>query len=334
MSSGHRLVFVSSVIVSLLALCSPAKSQSSDPVHIIDVDKPTGIPAAGNLQAPGRHTPGVLRVDAEMVLVPVTVTDGMNRPVMGLDKRNFALSESGQQQQIRSFSTEDSPISIGVLMDMSLSMKNKISTAREALGDFFDNSNPEDDYFVITFSNRPKLLADSTRSTNSIQNQLALEEPNGNTALLDAIYMGLTKLRSAKYQRRALFIISDGGDNHSRYLPKEIKSLVQEADVEIYAIGIFDSIFKTYEEWAGRRLLTEITEATGGRTITVDDVDKLSEAAATVSRELRSQYVLGYQPADGVHDAKFHKIKVQLAPPLPSAPLHVYNKKGYFARGN
>jgi Ca-activated chloride channel homolog len=314
----------------LLALGSGAHGQSEDQVHLAPL-KDAATETGQSSQRPRLKS---LRVETDLVLIPVTVSDTMNHPVTTLEKQNFELYEAGEQQKIRYFSTEDSPISIGVLLDLSLSMKNKIDVAREALAEFFRTANPEDDYFVLSFADRPELLADTTQSVGTLQSRLALATPNGNTALLDAIYLGVAKLRSAKYPRRALLIISDGGDNHSRYGPREIRSLVQEADVEIYAVGIFDSIFKTYEEWAGQRLLTEITEDTGGRTITVDDVKKLPDAAAAISRELRNQYVIGYHPNNAVHDSKWHKIKVRLVPPLPVQPLHVFSKKGYMAPGS
>jgi Ca-activated chloride channel family protein len=331
--SGCRSVRALSFFTCIvMALASSSQSQSSDLVHPAPLKEATAMPEGTQPSGHTRLRP--LRVDTDLVLIPVTVNDAMNHPITTLGKQNFELFEAGEQQKIRYFSTEDSPISIGVLLDLSFSMKNKIDTARQALSEFFSSSNPQDDYFVLSFADRPELLADTTQSVGTLRSRLALATPNGNTALLDAIYLGVAKLRSAKYPRRALLIISDGGDNHSRYGAKEIKRLVQEADVEIYAIGIFDSIFKTYEEWAGRRLLTDITETTGGRTITVDDIKQLPEAAAAVSRELRNQYVIGYRPSNTLHDAKWHKIKVRLAPPLPVEPLHVYSKKGYTAPGN
>lgn len=333
-SGSHRRVCALFLFACMmLALVPRAQSQSSeDQVHLVPRKEAGAAPADG--QSTAHNRAGTMRVATDLVLIPVTVNDAMNHPIMSLGQQNFQLYEAGEQQKIRYFSTEDSPISVGVLLDLSLSMKNKIDLARQALSEFFTSSNPEDDYFVLSFADRPELLADTTQSIGTLENRLALATPNGNTALLDAIYLGMAKLRRAKYPRRALLIISDGGDNHSRYGPREIRSLVQESDVEIYAIGIFDTIFKTYEEWAGQRLLIDITGATGGRTITVDDVKKLPEAAAAVSRELRNQYVIGYRPDNAVHDAKWHKIKVRLAPPLPVEPLHVYSKKGYMAPGN
>jgi Ca-activated chloride channel homolog len=332
--SGFRQSFCALFLLAclLMAMRSNAQPQSSEQVHVAPLNDADVVTAKDHSSNPSRLK--TLHVETNLVLVPVTVSDAMNRPVTSLDKQNFELYEAGEQQKIRYFSTEDAPISVGILLDLSFSMTNKIDLARQALDEFFNNSNPEDDYFVLSFADRPELLADTTESVGTLQGRLALAKPNGNTALLDAIYLGISKLRSAKYARRALFIISDGGDNHSRYGPKEIRRLVQEADVEIYAIGIFDTIFKTYEEWAGQRLLTDISEATGGRTITVDDAKKLPDAAAAVSRELRNQYVIGYSPSNAYRDDQWHKIKVRLAPPLPTTPLHVYFKKGYMAPGN
>ncbi len=327
----------------ILLLCPGAQSQSSDDVHIpsmrvrstSDAPSRNDGPEGTADRAPSEHdTRSVLRVKTDLVLVPVTVNDVMNHPVVNLGKQDFELFEAGKPQKISYFSTEDSPISVGVLLDLSYSMSNKIEIAREALRQFFSNSNPDDDYFVLTFADSPHLLADTTQSIDSLEMKLASTKPQGRTALLDAIYMGLSKLHRAKYPRRALFIISDGGDNHSRYGSREIKKLVEESDVEIYAVGIFDTIFKTYEEWAGKRLLNAISEATGGRTIAVADVRQLPDAASSISRELRSHYVLGYRPANSVRDEQFRKIKVQLASPAPATPLHLHFKKGYIGPGN
>ena len=312
--------------LAILCLSVAARAQSDD-VHIAPSAESERSLTRGiaGMNGPGRP----LRVGVDVVLVPVTVTDSMSRPVVGLAKTDFTLLEDEQPQEIRYFWTEDEPISVGILLDLSRSMTNKIEDARAALGEFFKTANPEDDYFVITFADRPALLSDSTQSAGSIQAKLASATPAGHTALLDAIYLGITKLRSARYQRRALLIISDGGDNHSRYHKQEIRRLVQEEDVEIYAIGIFDSIFKTPEEWAGRRLLTEITEATGGRTLAFDNPRRLPEMAATVSLELRNQYVLGFHPARAARANRWRKIKVKTTASRGEAPLQVHSKKGY-----
>src|SRR5437870_293848 len=179
------------------------------------------------------------KVDADLVLVPVTITDPMNRLVTGLDKENFNVYEGKEAQEIKHFSSEDAPVSLGVIFDMSGSMSSKIERAREAVVEFFKTANPQDEFFMITFSDRPQLVADFTKSVEDVQGKLVFTVPQGRTALLDAIYMGLSKMKDAHNSKKALLIISDGGDNHSRYTENEIKSTVKEADVQIYAIGIF-----------------------------------------------------------------------------------------------
>jgi Ca-activated chloride channel homolog len=315
----------------LLFLCIfsiGARPQSADEVHI--------TPSAATARA---HMGGVesagppMRVGVDVVLIPVTVTDSMNRPVLGLEKQDFTLLEDDQPQEIRYLWTEDAPISVGILLDLSRSMSNKIDDARAAVGEFFKTANPQDDYFVVTFGDRPQVLADATQAPGLIEARLATATPAGHTALLDSIYLGIDKMRAARYGRRALLIISDGGDNHSRYRKQEIRRLVQEADVQIYAIGIFDSIFKTPEEWAGKRLLTEITEATGGRTLTLSNPRQLPQLAAAVSLELRNQYVLGFQPARTNRDGRWRRIKVKTTASGGDAPLQVRTKKGYLGPG-
>ncbi|MBV8207343.1 MAG: VWA domain-containing protein [Acidobacteria bacterium] len=271
-----------------------------------------------------------LQFNVDVVVVPVTVHDSMNRPVMGLTQNDFSVFEDSAEQKIRYFSDEDAPISLGVLLDVSNSMKDKIDTAREAVVEFFKNSNPQDDCFVISFSDDPEVVADSTRSLAYMQARLAEARPAGHTALLDAIYLGLHKMRSARYQRRALLVISDGGDNHSRYSAREIRHMVEESDVQIYAVGLFSAIFKTPEEWGGQRLLSSITGATGGRTLTIHNPAELPEAAGAISRELRSQYVLGYSTSRA-GDGKWRKIKVTAHPHNAPDHIQVHNKPGYRA---
>jgi Ca-activated chloride channel homolog len=273
-----------------------------------------------------------LRVSVDLVLVPVTVIDALNHPQATLPRQDFKIYDGDQEQQIRYFSAEDSPISIGLLLDVSKSMQDKIDTEREAIDQFFKNANPEDDYFAITFNTRPRVLSDVTQSTNGIETELGLVEPSGATALLDAVYLGVSKLRNAKYSRRALIIISDGGDNSSRYKMREIKSLVAESDVMLYAVGIFGSSpFKSFEEVMGKRWLSTMTDVTGGRTATIKSLAQLPEECALISRELRTQYMLGYKPAERAVDGKWHKIKVVVADSGSATPLHSYYRKGYYA---
>jgi Ca-activated chloride channel family protein len=272
-----------------------------------------------------------LKVDVDLVLVPVTITDPLNRLVTGLDRENFQLFEGNLPQEIRSFSSEDAPVSLGVIFDSSGSMSSKMDRAKDAVMEFFKTANPQDEFFMITFSDEPEEVSDFTSSVNEIQDKLVYAVPRKRTALLDAIYMGVSKMRQAKFPKKALLIISDGGDNHSRYTENEIKALVKEADVMVYAIGIYDRYFATQEERLGPALLSEITELTGGRAFTIDNPNDLADVATKIGVELRNQYVLGYHPAKIVRDGKWRKIKVKLLPPKGLPPLRVYARMGYYA---
>ena len=272
-----------------------------------------------------------MKVQVDMVLVPVTITDPLNRLVTGLDRENFNLFEGKDQQEIKTFSSEDAPVSIGVIFDMSGSMGGKIERAREAVVEFFKTANPQDEFFMIAFSDKPEEIADFTSSVDDIQGRLLYTVPKGRTALLDAIYLGVNKMRQAKYPKKALLVISDGGDNHSRYTEGEIKSMVKEADILIYAIGIYDHYFPTEEERLGPTLLSEVTELTGGRAFTIDNPNDLADVSTKIGIELRNQYVIGYRPKNPVRDGKWRKIKVKLLPPKGLPPLKVYAKTGYYA---
>jgi Ca-activated chloride channel family protein len=246
-------------------------------------------------------------------------------------QENFQVFEGKEKQEIRHFSIEDAPISLGAIFDVSGSMADKIERAREAVVEFFKTANPQDEFFMIAFADKPEEVTDFTQSVEDIEARLVLTYPKGRTALLDAIYLGLSKMRDAKCEKKALLIISDGGDNHSRYTEGEIKNLVKESDVQIYAIGIYDHYFPTDEERLGPQLLSEITELTGGRAFSIDNPNDLADVATKIGIELRNQYVLGYRPTNPAHDGKWHKIRVKLTPPKGLPPLRVYAKTGYYA---
>jgi len=317
---------------SAIFLVGYVRGQSADRPEVLPPNDSNGPTSMRNPieseEARGPHKPRPLRVDVDLVLLPVTVSDPMNHAVTSLKKEDFAIYEGNQQQEIRYFSTEDAPISIAILLDVSKSMSDKIETERAALVEFFNNANPKDEYFAIAFSDRPRVLADSTQSIDQLQGQLLSAEPGGPTAMLDAVYLALSELRSARYERKAILILSDGGDNASRYKLREIKSLVQESDVQIYAVGLFETFFfNTIEERLGKVWLGGITDVTGGRTITVDNRGKVPEAAATISRAMRNQYVLGYRPTT-MAGTKWRKIKVRLTSSA-EPPLRAYYKQGY-----
>ncbi len=262
----------------------------------------------------------MLHTDVDVALVNVTVTDPYNRLVTGLEPDNFRVFEDNTEQEVLTFSSEDVPISIGVIFDLSGSMSNKIAKAREAAVQFFKTANPADEFFMVSFNERAELTSTFTNSVEDLQNRMMATSAKGRTALLDAIYLGLSEMRGAHNAKRALLILSDGGDNHSRY--------------NLYAIGIFDPLgnrARTPEELNGPSLLTDLTDMTGGRVFSVERLDDLPDIATKIGMELRNQYVLGYHPSNKAHDARWRKIKVKLRAPKGLPPLSVYNKTGYYA---
>ena len=276
----------------------------------------------------------VLHVDVDLALVNVVVTDPFNRLVTGLDSDNFRVFEDNVEQEIVNFSSEDVPISIGMIFDCSGSMSNKLGKAREAAIEFFKTANPEDEFFLVSFNERAELTSSFTSSVEDLQSRLMFSSSKGRTALLDAIYLGLSQMRRAHNGKRALLILSDGGDNHSRYDEGDIKRLVKEADTQLYAIGIFDALeyrSRTFEELNGPSLLSEITEMTGGRVFAAGNLNELPDIATKIGLELRNQYVLGYRPSNKAHDGRWRKIKIKLRAPRGLPQLSVYSKTGYYA---
>jgi Ca-activated chloride channel homolog len=277
------------------------------------------------------HPGSFIRMDVNMVLVPVTITDPMNRLVTGLEKEDFQIYENNGEQRIESFACEDAPVSIGIIFDLSGSMSSKLIRAKDAILQFIKTANPQDEFFVIGFNDRPELIEDFTSSVDDIQARLAMVHAGHRTALLDAIYYGVEKMKDAHHERKALLVVSDGGDNRSRYTEGEVRAEVRESDVEIYSIGIFDAYAPTPEERTGPQLLEDLSDSTGGRLFRVDDVDEMSDIAEKISNELRNQYVIGYKPKDLAHDGKWRKVKVRVNPPPGLPPLSVYARSGYYA---
>ncbi len=338
--SGRRWRGIFWTLAALACLGLPGFAQTDvNDVHVQprEIEKPKDASEAAKENLVNSTTNGLsahvrpLKVDVDLVLVPVTITDPMNRLVTGLDKENFQLFEGNSAQEIRTFSSEDAPVSLGVIFDSSGSMTSKMDRAKDAVIEFFKTANPQDEFFMITFNDEPEEVTDFTNSVDDIQNKLVFTVPRKRTALLDAIYMGISKMRQAKYPKKALLIISDGGDNHSRYTENEIRALVKEADVMIYAIGIYDRYASAVEERLGPQLLSDITELTGGRAFTIDNPNDLGDVATKIGVELRNQYVLGYRPTKVVRDGKWRKIKVKLLPPKGLPPLKVYARTGYYA---
>ena len=254
--------------------------------------------------------------------------------VTELKKEDFLLLEDNVEQTITHFSNEDAALSIGLLVDASGSMRNKMRKSMAAVRTFFQTANAQDEFFLIEFSDRAKLLAPFTQDLNEIRTRLGRVKPFGRTALLDAIQMALAEMKSARNSRKVILILSDGGDNRSRYTESEIKNRVRESDAQIYSMGIFDpddSPKRTPEERNGPRLLTELAEESGGRHFPVKHLDDLPDICARISTEFRSQYVLGYSPANAARDDAYRRVKVLVLSPPDAPPLRVHHRLGYYS---
>ena len=337
MPASRKAFDVLKVIVSVAFLLSllDVTGYSQTSLNDVHVAPRATAPAMANAVTSGTLVNGtllhVLKTDVRLVLVPVSVTDPAQRLVTGLRAENFELFEGKKPQEIRHFSSEDLPVSIGIILDASGSMANKMGRVRDAVTQFCEAANPQDEFFMIVFSNQPRLLTDFTSVAEDLEKDLLFTQPKGRTALLDAIYMGLHKMKSAKYGRKALLIISDGGDNHSLYGEREVKAAAKEADVMIYSIGIFDRYVPTLEESRGPELLAEIAEPTGGRAFTLANEIELPAVASHIGKELRTQYVLGYRPEQMPRDGKWHKIQVKLRLPKKLSFLKARARTGYYA---
>jgi Ca-activated chloride channel family protein len=278
-------------------------------------------------QSSSRQDRPTFRVGVETVFVKVSVTDPLNRYVTGLEKEHFRVYEDKVEQPITHFSQETAPISVGIIFDVSGSMKdnNNIQSARSAIVRFLESGNAQDEFFLVTFNQKTTLVQGFTAEAGTIQNQIAFRQPGGRTALYDAVYMGLDHIKSGKNEKRALIIITDGEDNSSRYSSAEVKEFARESDVQIYGIGEEGKL------GYGRSEIQNIVAMTGGRAFFPNNFNELDYYIDLIHAELRNQYVLGYAPTNKKHDGKWRKLRVKLEPPEGLPKLIVHAKEGYYA---
>jgi Ca-activated chloride channel family protein len=286
-------------------------------------------------QRPGAQQPAMpsanLRVDSSLVLVPTTVNDPFNHPVTGLEKENFKVFDDKVEQTITSFSSEDEPIALGFIFDTSGSMHGLLPQGRAAAAELLRFANPEDEFCLVEFDTRPRLVIPLSSNTSPIGLEVMMTKEGGSTALIDALFMGIHEVHKSKRTKKALVLISDGGDNNSRYTPTEVKNVVKESDVLVYTVAIgaghdADSI-------AGLAWMTGISETSGAHMFYGNGVE-LADIAQKIGVELRNRYVIGYAPQDQKRDGRYHRIEVKLVPPRGLPKLTAHWRAGYYAPSN
>lgn len=310
---ARALIETGCIALACAALTGSAFAQNSDVRVSITPRVPTRLGA--------RTLPsGVIRTDVNRVFIPTTVTDSSGRPLQGLRKQDFRIWEDGVEQGLSEFFTEEGPISVGVVLDISGSVKNKLDQAKQAVRRFLRLSAWADEFFLVTFNDRPQLMHGFTTSPDDIEADFAAAQPRGWTALYDAMFLGISHMKRASLNRRVLLVLSDGGDNNSRYTESEIMSLVREADVRIFSLSM----------QSHTPALDKLANESGGRAYQVHDLDHLPEAAAALSAEAHAEYVLGFTPLERQRDGKYHSVKVEVLQYAGERPLHVSWRRGYY----
>lgn len=333
-----RLAFVSVALFFILATCWLSNTSAHS---YQDPKAPAGEQKTTEAQQdPPNKTPDkasedkdslpIIKAGTNLVTLNVTVTDSYGRYVTGLNKEHFEIYDDKVPQKIDFFADDDTPVSMGILFDISGSMKGRISRSHDALRRFCDTGHDLDEYFLVTFNNGARLTHDFTLDSSKITGSLALVEPKGQTALYDAAYIGVEKVRQGRYSRKAILLISDGQDNNSRYTLKELKQLLKEADVQLYAIGITNIFAPRDLDIEGQVILEELTRLTGGRAFFPNNEAELNEVITRIGLELRHQYSIGYEPTNNKIDTRWHKIQVKLKPPKGMPSLTLRTREGYF----
>jgi Ca-activated chloride channel homolog len=311
-------------LVALLLVCAPIALAQN--VSILPRVSPATVPKASD---------AVLRVDSCLVLIPVHVTNPIGQPITGLTIDNFRLSEDGIEQTLSAFAAEDAPVSVGLLLDASGSMRNKMGKVSQAAAAFFQTANAQDEFFLVEFGGRTKLEVPFTTNWDDVYRRIVRTRPSGQTPLFDAVHLALKVMKNARHPRRALVILSDGGDNWSAHNLRQIRNALIESDVQVFAMGIFDADVghnHPREEKRGPMLLEDLTGPTGGRNFPVERLDDLPAIGEQISRELRHEYVLGYYSTSSARDGKYRRVKVGVTTGTESAPAaRVYFRPGYYA---
>jgi len=275
----------------------------------------------------------VIRADVNLVLVPAVVTDRKGATVSGLSRDNFTVLENKVPQTLVSLSSQDVPCTIGMILDLSGSMRGKLQMATGAVRSFLETANPEDEISLLTVGSRPHSLSDFTADFGSLQNSIVAAQAGGDTALVDTVYLGLSRLRSARHGRTALLVISDGMDNHSRYSKSELLRAVEESDVPIFTIGIADTpagkkAIEMVDQSRGLALLSDLADRSGGVSFKAAIPGDAGAAALKIGHAMRSEYVIAYNQASANAAGKWRRIQVKVSSPQ----LRVYARAGYYAQ--
>jgi Ca-activated chloride channel family protein len=331
---AKRLANLCLVFAFFAFISSAARAQSATPAPASEAS-PTASPTPSVDTSPVPDD-GPVRIKTDLVTLTLTVTDPYGRYVSGLPKSAFEIIDNNEPQEITFFSDADAPISIGVLFDVSGSMSSeKIRRAKKALERFVTTSHPSDEYFLIAFNNRAQLLMDRTRDGEALLRQLTLVQPKNNTALYDAVYLGVERVTRGSHNKRAILIISDGQDNASRYNFGEVRRLMKESDVVTYSVGIMDkSDAASSYGMQGQAFLDEISAVTGGRSFYPQSDIEMDEIFERIALELRNQYSIGYTPKNFQPDGKWHKVKTKVNRPRGLPRLTVRAREGYYATPN
>jgi len=299
--------------------------------HLITVFVLLSAATVPTYASPSNDRDQTINVDVDLVLVNAAISDSKGRMVTGLQQENFRIWEDKVEQKVEYFSSEDTPMSIGLIFDATGSMADKISTARDAATSFLSVGNPDDEYFLVTFSQRATLVEPFTTDISRLQNHMLFTSAKGLTPLFDAVYLGLETLKKAKNKRKALLLITDGEDNHSRYSFADIKEFVKEQDVEIFVIGIVNPSGELAPGQSGRATIEDLAQISDGEAFFPESVDQLEDICNKIGLELRNQYLLGYRSTNTAKDGRWRKVRLKINPPKGISSLSVHAKNGYYA---
>ena len=271
-----------------------------------------------------------LSVDVDLVIFNVTVTDAKGRSVKGLSKSDFRIIEAGQEQPIQFVRPEDTPATVGLVIDNSGSMRRKRAEVIDAALAFAESSNPQDEMFIVNFNERVFMgLPAGKTFTNdlpTLRNALANTRAEGKTALYDGVSAALKQLQAGTLQRKALVVLSDGGDNASGAHENDVLALAGESNATIYTIAIDDPDDKDQNP----KVLEDLAKLTAGEWYRVKSLDELSGIWQKIAGGIRDQYTIGYMSKNRTHDGTFRNVKV-IATGKDGKALHVRARKGYIA---